>query len=172
MLNAHAHPDLSPPNLIQSFQGVWGLERKVINHLNTDLSGHVIGTAEFLQTKFATELSYREAGKNTLNNGSVLAVLQEYIYRFDSDAKIIMLYPWQDVIFEFNFHENKYMSSSASHLCSADLYSAKLELKSSEEFMLYITATGPNKDYSLESAFKKIKPNPEPLVTKLFETAV
>jgi hypothetical protein len=144
--------------LREVFRGTWALQREIINHLYPDLSGTVIGNAQFLLSDKPCELNYYESGNNQQNNGSILKVYYASIYHFDSAFKITNLSYSRTKLFEFNLHEqrkNYFISRPSIHHCKDDIYTAVLELLKLTKFQLNINVKGPNKDYTTSTVFRR-----------------
>jgi hypothetical protein len=139
-------PAIHPADRVfRLLEGGWDFSRRIPAY------GRMIGAASFTRTD-ETRFLYRENGLLKLEDGPVFESFRNYIYEF-SQGRITVFF--EDGRF---FHTLDFESESRArgiHECGFDLYRGYYEFGDQDRFRLEWAVTGPKKDYTICTDFKR-----------------
>jgi hypothetical protein len=166
----------------RGMQGSWTLERKIDSRHSAMPGGTFKGTAHFhprvpTDTTYSAEYLYMEEGILKMDNGLTFPATRRYIYRYNEATDSITAWftsekdnesvgkffnKWE---FEKPSDEEHGWIAKGSHWCSPDTYKNSCEFRfrgaSLETFGITYVATGPSKDYTHESWYRRAAPRVE-----------
>ena len=163
----------------RGMQGSWILERKIDSRHSAMPGGTFKGTAHFhpripTDPTYSTEYLYMEEGTLKMDNGLTFPATRRYIYRYNDATDAITAWftsekdnesvgnffnKWE---FEKPSDDEHGWIAKGSHWCSPDTYKNNCEFRfrgaSLETFGITYVATGPSKDYTHESWYRRAAP--------------
>ena len=117
--------------------------------------GRMTGSARF-RTAGPDLLHYREDGRLTLREGQSLEVYREYHYRLEEGRiRICFAEPGPPRTFHVLELDRPDGAASDVHLCGEDTYTGRYEFPDHDRFTIRMRVTGPQKDYSIETAYER-----------------
>jgi hypothetical protein len=135
--------------------GTWQFERTIVNTIQSNLSGTVIGEATFSPVvNNPTTLYYLEKGKLRTNNGMEFNVSKSYLYRETQSGKINVHSDEDHHPLLFSLNPDKQGCAKASHFCVNDVYDAGFKF-GENEFAIDYVVQGPNKNYTSRTTYKR-----------------
>lgn len=161
----------------RGMQGTWILQRKIDSRHSSMPGGSFIGTAHFhprspTDALYSAEYLYTEEGTLTMDNGMSFPATRRYVYRYDEKTDTVTAWFTEDDgltvsnlfnTWEFFAPDDTYHGwlAKGSHWCSPDTYKNSCEFRfrgaSLEAFGITYDVSGPKKDYSHESWYKRPK---------------
>jgi hypothetical protein len=160
--------------IFRSLQGDWTLQRSLISSIATYPSGTFRGSAKFFPRaptapEYDAEYLYFEEGDFETENGLKFRANRRYTHRYNeaSDALSVWFVKADNKTVDYLFHELEILPpengggwrARAHHLCIADTYGVKYEFRfrgvSIEEWTLAYSVKGPQKDYRIESVYRR-----------------
>lgn len=159
----------------RGMQGTWTLERKIDSRLASMPGGTYKGTAQFhprvpTNPTYSAEYLYTEEGILKMDNGYTFPATRRYVYRYNETTDAITAWFTADDGESVGNFFNKWefqkpqddehgWIAKGSHWCSPDTYKNSCEFRfrgaSLETFGITYEATGPNKDYTHESWYRR-----------------
>jgi len=134
--------------LFATLPGEWAVERDLPG------VGRMTGSARFTPAD-QRMLHYREDGVLTLDDGRALEVYREYHYRLEPGRiRICFAEPGPPR----TFHVLRLHGAAATdlHLCGQDTYEGTYEFPAPDRFTVRMRVTGPRKDYSTTTTYRRI----------------
>jgi hypothetical protein len=160
--------------IFRSFQGDWSLQRSLISSIATYPSGTFRGSAKFFpraptEPEYDAEYLYHEEGDFETENGLKFRANRRYAYRYNEakDSLSVWFVKTDNKTVDYLFHELEILPAEggggwraiAHHLCIADTYDVQYEFRfkgaSIEEWTLAYSVKGPQKDYRIESVYRR-----------------
>jgi hypothetical protein len=160
--------------IFRSLQGDWSLRRSLISSIATYPSGTFRGTAKFFpraptEPEYDAEYLYFEEGDFETENGLRFRANRRYSHRYNeaNDSLSVWFVKSDNKTVDYLFHELEILPAEweggwkarAHHLCIADTYDVKYEFRfkgvSIEEWTLAYSVKGPQKDYRIESVYRR-----------------
>jgi dimethylaniline monooxygenase (N-oxide forming) len=136
--------------------GHWAIERRI------EPGGHFTGTASFTR-RSADSLLYRESGRILLDNGTVLAGENSYVYALrDGDIEVSFAsgpsrgVHFIDVALPADQPDTLPVISADRHLCRLDTYDARFRMETPDAFTMTYDVRGPAKGYVSRSAYRRL----------------
>jgi hypothetical protein len=160
----------------RGMQGTWILERKIDSRHAAMPGGSFKGTANFhprvpTDPAYSAEYIYMEEGTLQMDNGLSFPATRRYVYRYNEATDAITAWftsekdnesvgaffnKWE---FEKPNDDEHGWLAQGSHWCSPDTYKNNCEFRfrgaSLETFGITYVATGPSKDYTHESWYRR-----------------
>jgi Family of unknown function (DUF6314) len=160
--------------IFRSLQGDWSLQRSLISSIATYPSGTFRGGAKFYpraptEPEYDAEYLYFEEGDFETENGLKFRANRRYVHRYNEakDSLSVWFVKADNKTVDYLFHELEILPAEggsgwrarAHHLCIADTYDVKYEFRfrgvSIEEWTLAYSVKGPQKDYRIESVYRR-----------------
>jgi hypothetical protein len=162
--------------IFRSLQGDWSLQRSLISSIATYPSGTFIGRAKFFPRApteplaYDAEYLYFEEGAFETSNGLKFQANRRYSYRYSEagDRLSVWFVKPDNKTVDYLFHELEILDpegveggwrARAHHLCVDDTYDVKYEFRfrgvGIEEWRLAYSVRGPQKDYRIESVYRR-----------------
>jgi len=160
--------------IFRSLQGDWSLQRSLISSIATYPSGTFRGNAKFfprapIEAEYDAEYLYFEEGDFETENGLKFRANRRYVHRYNEakDSLSVWFVKADNKTVDYLFHELEILPAEggsgwrarAHHLCIADTYDVKYEFRfrgvSIEEWTLAYSVKGPQKDYRIESVYRR-----------------
>jgi len=144
---------MTPKQIFESLDGKWSLLRSLGEH------GIIHGTAIFDKSSNSSMLLYREDFLIKNFNQNTMQSYKEYEYYYDQGKIIKYFKPVNNKnlrFYELKFIENNF--AIAVHICNLDRYEAEYRFYNLNNFKLKYYVKGPNKDYIIDTEFRKISP--------------
>lgn len=154
-------------DIFRKLAGVWNFKRTIINHAQQELSGTVIGTANF---DVCTDTMYDCIEKGTYTNAKQsFPIHKEFLYSYDSSRHYISVHAATEKLstgelFRLNSPPpgSRKIVCDARHLCATadgtpDIYDAQFEFSGDDatQFSVVIKVTGPKKSYETRTVFSR-----------------
>jgi hypothetical protein len=124
--------------------------------------GRFTGTAAFTR-RSADSLLYRESGQLLLDNGTVLAGENSYVYALrNGDIEVSFAsgpsrgVHFIDIALPREQPETLPLVSADRHLCRLDTYDADFRMDTPAAFTMTYKVCGPTKDYVSRSDFRRL----------------
>lgn len=140
-------------------RGSWSLHRVIAG------SGKIDGSASFSQCRLGADtMYYREDGFLTPYKGEKLMVYREYFFCYEPKEQQIAVYFCEDqkpcqLLHTLHFlpyvKRSEAVIATSWHMSKNDTYEGSYEFKDRNSFKLTYTITGPEKDYTMITNFKR-----------------
>ena len=136
--------------------GHWSIDRRI------EPGGRFTGTAAFTR-RSADSLLYRESGQLLLDNGTVLAGENSYVYALrDGDIEVSFAsgpsrgVHFIDIALPEDQPDTLPLASADRHLCRLDTYDANFRMETPVAFTMTYTVRGPTKAYVSHSDYQRL----------------
>ena len=130
------------------FSGVWTLERTITDKFG-QMNGRFAGQA--VLSPDAQGLTYHEAGKLTLANGSQMRAERQYVWRI-SEERIRVCFADGTAFHSF---APAGICKGTPHTCGADLYRCTYDFRDWPRWTTTWIVNGPRKDYTSVSSYQR-----------------
>lgn len=160
--------------IFRSLQGDWSLRRSLISSIATYPSGTFRGSAKFFprsptEADYDAEYLYSEEGDFETETGLKFRANRRYTHRYNEARDLLSVWfvKTDNKSVDYLFHELEILPPEAGsgwrarahHLCVADTYDVKYDFRfrgvSVEEWTLAYSVRGPQKDYRIESVYRR-----------------
>ncbi len=141
----------SANRIFQSLRGKWTFTRMISDQ------GKIEGTAIFKEDLLDKNfLHYKEEGIFKVDDGKTHATYRDYYYRLIGEQICVYFTEKPERLFQtLIFADTSPLTATASHLCIADTYDAIYTFTAQDAFSLCYRVKGPQKDYSIQTHFKR-----------------
>jgi len=147
-------------NIFQLLKGKWSLNRQFDNKTSSDFSGYASGET-LLESNDETTLSYNEIVNAAFNNGVESTGTTSYKFKIEQNQlhQYLVTQSEEAYMFELNFfaHNSDKKQAKASYVCKQDRYDVVYTFLNDTQFNVIYTVTGPQKDYTTITSFKRIE---------------
>lgn len=154
----------STKQVFENLIGIWSIKRILGNYGTAEgiakftLQNHSQTTTNSSDEKLLV-INYREdlKVKYDINLGPNVenSAYKEYVYSYDlARDKIIKKFADGNLFYELSIDFDK-QTAMGDHLCQKDLYKATYSFSHPHNFVLTYYVKGPEKDYAIETEFRK-----------------
>jgi hypothetical protein len=131
---------------LADFIGNWSVARQ-IDDRTAGATLHFLGTATF--TPDPAGLTYAEAGRLALPDGTTLAAERRYLWRESEDGIAVLFADGRP------FHSFGTANPLAAHWCDPDTYRVAYDFAAWPAWSATWDVTGPRKDYRMRSHYSR-----------------
>lgn len=134
---------------LSGFVGEWRLSRRITD-AKYGQNGRLEGVATF--SDHLDGLVYFENGKLTLDSGAMMQAERGYLWGADGTGIVVRFSDGSP----FHRFDPTGQAMGTSHLCGADWYNVTYDFDAWPEWSATWTVTGPRKDYTSISHYKRV----------------
>ena len=145
---------MDPPPFLKHLSGTWHLERRI--NVAGHESSHFQGLAHIRPTDVRGTYSFHEEG-SFVNERVRQEAYRDYIYKVKGKALDILFadpHRMGQPFVTLDFSQG--LIANDTHVCGQDIYAHLFEIISTSEFHTETVVSGPEKDYRLETLYRRI----------------